>query len=112
MLLKTARPFQEAPEATCEVRAEHVQHIDALLDLLHALNDPYVGGQRLQDLVQRIDVLVARCLHAARLKRPKAQVQSLQQALLVLGNRGLETVLFHLLEDLTIISAEVEASST
>ncbi len=43
------------------------------------------------------------------MKRPTLRAATLNQALALLGNRGLETELLQVLEDLTVLRSELDA---
>lgn len=88
------------------MRPEDLENFDALHRLLLVLNDPYAGGNNLAGLIHEIPVLEARLIRTARLKKGHLDVESIELALHVLGNRGLETELLQLLEDMTIAKAE------
>lgn len=95
-----------------DVQKQDLAHIDALLELLQALNDPQVSTYVIERLVSKIEPLKTRCIRMALAKRPKATVSTAGQALAILGNRGLESSLLELLEDLTVLKAELEAEGT
>jgi hypothetical protein len=97
-------PVQDA----CRVRPEDLNRLDQVKDLLGLLNDPYVGPFKLKECVESIPVFAARCRREAALHRPRNEVENVERALNVLGNRGVEKVLFELLEDMTILHAELE----
>jgi hypothetical protein len=97
------------PEAAdCQVRPEHLAMLSTLHELLTALNDTWAGRNRLVQLVSAMPVLGMRCIRRALRKRPTALALSLDQTLTMLGNRDLEAELLELLEDLTIMKAELE----
>lgn len=101
-----------APRAAdCEARAEHLVQLGPIHELLKALNDPCAGGQRVTTLVAQIPLLAHRCIHALMQKRPTLRAATLNQALALLGNRGLETELLQVLEDLTVLRSELDAGS-
>jgi hypothetical protein len=86
------------------VRIEHLKDLDKIHELLLALNDPYANIGR---LVASIPVLAARCATRA-IERSKLEINSIDHALTLIGNKGLEAELLTLLEDLTILKAERE----
>jgi hypothetical protein len=88
----------------CRVAIEHLKHLDKIHDLLTALNDPYANIGR---LVAAIPVLAARCV-ARAIQRSKIDINSIDHALTLIGNKGLEAELLTLLEDLTVLNAERE----
>jgi hypothetical protein len=87
----------------CRARPEHFKDLAKIQELLHALNDPYANIGR---LVGGISVLAARCVFRAQSRSPKLDVTSIDHALTLIGNKGLEAELLALLEDLTILKAE------
>jgi hypothetical protein len=92
----------------CAVAEEDLKSLGDIHALLRALNDAYAGGARVGDLVSKLPVLQARCLRRA-IKRNPAKVHcTLPEALTLIGNIGLESELLQLLEDLTVLSAELE----
>ena len=88
----------------CRVSSEHLNDLNKIHDLLSALNDPYANIAR---LVVAIPVLSARCVARAFL-RAKIDILSIDHALTLIGNKGLESELLALLEDLTVLKAERE----
>jgi hypothetical protein len=94
--------------ADCQVRPEHLAMLSTLHELLTALNDAWAGRNRIVQLVSAMPVLGMRCIRRALRKRPTALALSLDQTLTMLGNRDLEAELLELLEDLTIMKAELE----
>jgi hypothetical protein len=94
--------------ADCQVRPEHLAMLSNLHELLTALNDAWAGRNRIVQLVSGMPVLGMRCIRRALRKRPTALALSLDQTLTMLGNRDLEAELLELLEDLTIMKAELE----
>jgi HD-like signal output (HDOD) protein len=59
-------------------------------------------------LVSKIPVLAARLVERALSQARKKEIYSVDQAINMVGNRGLETELMSLLEDLTIKKSEAE----
>ncbi len=84
------------------VRPEHLKELKKIQELLTALNDPYAN---IGKLVGGIPVLAARCAARASM-RSKLDILSIDHALTLIGNKGLESELLTLLEDLTIMKAE------
>jgi hypothetical protein len=98
----------------CEVLAEHLASLDPIHKLLRAMNDPFEAANRIAPLVDEIPVLVARCERQLLRKSPYAEWKSTAHLLSLIGNRGLESVLLSLLEDLTTLKmdlAEQEAEN-
>ena len=94
--------------AECKVTLKHLADLPKIMELLHALNDPLAGGKNVGKLVAKIPVLAARVVERALSQSRKKEVYSVDQAINMVGNRGLESELLSLLEDLTIKKAEAE----
>ncbi len=92
----------------CRLQPADLKRLDLVRELLSLLNDPYVGPYKLAETVEAIAVFAARCKREAALHRPRNEVENIERALNVLGNRGIEKVLFELLEDMTILKSELE----
>jgi hypothetical protein len=101
-----AKAFQKIP-TDCAVQAGDLRCLPLVKQVLSELNDPYTGAVRLADLVDQIPALAARCRRAARQRRPTAELDNMERTLMIIGNKGLEKVLFELLEDLTVLKAEL-----
>jgi HD-like signal output (HDOD) protein len=101
------RQRQEALPTSCDVRIEDLEHLGALHNLLAALNDQYASVSKLAMLTSQQPVLTARVMKHA--KNRSNSVDTLNAALQLIGNRGLEKVLLEYLEDLTTLKAESEA---
>jgi hypothetical protein len=97
----TGGSLRPAPD-DCRVTLEHLKDLSKIQALLTALNDPYANIGR---LVSAIPVLAARCA-ARAIQRSKLEINSIDHALTLIGNKGLESELLTLLEDLTILNAE------
>ena len=80
--------------------------LDAVRDLLSALNNAYVSTSQIQKLILDIPVLAARCMRRIGVKQ-QATPESLAKALTTIGNMGLENELLGLLEDLTTCRADL-----
>jgi len=99
-----------------EVTPDDLGCLDAVRDLLTALNNAYVSTSQIQKLILEIPVLAARCMKRVGGKQP-ATPETLAKALTSIGNMGLEGELLGLLEDLTTcradqLEAEQNAAST
>ena len=92
----------------CKIRPADLQRLGLVKDLLALLNDPYVGPYKLAETIEHIPVFAARCRREAALFRPRSEVEDIERALNVIGNRGIEKVLLELLEDMTILKADLE----
>jgi hypothetical protein len=88
----------------CNVRPEDLKDIPQIQSLLLALNDPYAS---IGKLVGNVRVLNARCRRRARLKSLAKEVTSIDHALAIIGNKGTEEELLGVLEDLTVLKAEL-----
>jgi hypothetical protein len=98
-------------DAACTVSANDLKRLDAIHHLLDALRDPLASSKLIEHRVQQIPVLSARMIRFARRNYPARNVNTLATALTVAGNRGLETVLLELLEDLTVLRADLEGQT-
>ncbi len=92
----------------CKITIKHLSELPKIVELLHTLNDPLAGGKNVGKLVTKIPVLAARLVDRALTQSRKKEISSIDQAINMLGNRGLETELMSLLEDLTIKKSEAE----
>jgi HD-like signal output (HDOD) protein len=92
----------------CKITVKHLAELPKIMELLNALNDPMAGGKNVGKLVTRIPVLAARVVERALSRKSKKDIASVDQAINMIGNRGLESELLQLLEDLTIKKAEAE----
>lgn len=97
------------PPSACEVRSADLGTLEHVHRLLSALNDKYAGSFQTEDLVDKIPVLKARCIRRALERSPRIDGMTLAQALALIGNRGLETELLGVLEDMTCLKAELDA---
>lgn len=95
------------PPNKFDVTPEHLGDLGAIQELLFTLNDPYAAGLDLTRHIERIPLLRARLLRAARIKTGHLDLENLASALLFLGNKGLEVELLQLLEDMTIAKFEL-----
>lgn len=85
-----------------------LQSLEHVRSLLTALNNPYVSTARIEQLVEQIRVLRARCIRRAMQDSDADATPNLSEALALIGNKGLEAELLVVLEDLTILSAEIQ----
>jgi HD-like signal output (HDOD) protein len=92
----------------CKITLKHLSELPKIMELLHTLNDPLAGGKNVGKLVSKIPVLAARLVDRALSQSRKKEIYSVDQAINMVGNRGLETELMSLLEDLTIKKSEAE----
>lgn len=105
---KTGRPrpiaIQKAHTGT--VRAADLENLDAVKQLLVALNDAYASSEKVEALVDAVPCLRARCVKRAMGGQEDIDMP-LSRALARIGNAGLENELLTLLEDLTVLQAEL-----
>jgi hypothetical protein len=103
---KPRRPKHRAdPTALDE---EDLDLLGGIHDLLSKLNDAYAGGTQVAALIEKIPVLAARCTRRAAKRFPGKQPKTLAEALTLIGNMGLEAELLQLLEDLTVLRADLD----
>ncbi len=102
--------FLVVDAAECKVTLKHLSELPKITELLSALNDPLAGGKNIGALVTKIPVLAARVVERALSQSRKKEIYSIDQAINMIGNRGLESELLSLLEDLTVKKAEAEDS--
>ena len=107
MRAPVAGPLKVDPADT-KVQPKHLKDLDKIHELLRALNDPYAAGKNVGNLVGKIPILVARCIHRAASRSSKIEINSLDHAITLIGNRGLESELFDLLEDLTMLKSKLD----
>jgi len=98
-------------DSDCTVSAGDLKRLDAIHLLLEALRDPLASSKLIEHRVNQIPVLSARMIRFARKGAPARNISNLAGALAVVGNRGLETVLLELLEDLTVLRADLEGQT-
>jgi hypothetical protein len=90
-----------------KVKQSDLQSLPAVKSLLGALNDAYASASRIEQLINDIPVLRARCIRRAVYGTEYEVLPGLGEALARIGNMGLEAELLTVLEDLTILSAEL-----
>ena len=100
--------FLVVDPAECKITVKHLAELPKIMELLSALNDPLAGGKNVAKLVAKIPVLAARLVDRALSQSRKKEVYSVDQAINMVGNRGIESELLQLLEDLTIKKSEAE----
>jgi len=106
MRAPVAGPLTVKP-ADIKVQAKHLGDLEKIHELLRALNDPY-ASKNIGTLVGKIPILAARCIHKAASRSSKIEINSLDHAINLIGNRGLESELFDLLEDLTMLKSKLD----
>ncbi|HXK20535.1 MAG TPA: hypothetical protein VNG33_22145 [Polyangiaceae bacterium] len=100
--------FLVVDPAECKITVKHLSELPKITALLQALNDPLAGGKNVGKLVTTIPVLAARVVERALSQSRKKEIYSIDQAINMVGNRGIESELLSLLEDLTIKKSEAE----
>jgi len=106
MRAPVAGPLTVDP-AEIKVQAKHLKELDKIHELLRALNDPY-ASKNIGVLVGKIEILATRCIFRATSRSRKIEILSLEHAINLIGNRGLESELFDLLEDLTMLKSKLD----
>ncbi len=102
-------PVGAVAEASCKVVEADLGRIGAIQELLVGLSDQYASGRNVGALVTAIPVLAARILRrASRHSSGSDGPIPIDRALVLVGNRGVEAELLELLEDLTILKADLE----
>jgi HD-like signal output (HDOD) protein len=96
------------PDSACQVSAGDLKRLEAIHSLLEALRDPLASSKLVEHRVKQIPVLTARMIRFAKRGAPARNITTLGGALAIVGNRGLETVLLELLEDLTVLRADID----
>lgn len=87
-----------------EVEVDDLRHLDVVRRILSVLHEPAASASALAKLVDEMPVLAARL--GDRFVRGLGGGLTTEAELAFVGNRHLEAVLFELLEDLTMLSAE------
>ena len=105
------RAEETVPDSACQVTAADLKRLDAIHQLLEALRDPLASSKLVEHRVKQIPVLTARMIRFAQRNHPARNVTTLGGALGIVGNRGLEAVLLELLEDLTVLRADLEGQT-
>ena len=88
MRAPVAGPLTVDP-AEIKVQAKHLKELDKIHELLRALNDPY-ASKNIGVLVGKIEILATRCIFRATSRSRKIEILSLEHAINLIGNRGLE----------------------
>lgn len=105
------RADEEVPDSACRVSAGDLKRLEAIHQLLEALRDPLASSKLVEHRVKQIPVLSSRMIRFAQRGHPARGITTLAGALGIVGNRGLETVLLELLEDLTVLRADLEGQT-
>lgn len=84
-----------------------IDRLDVIHALLAELNDPRCSAATIAPFVEKFPPLRARVARAFAVRRPNSRGGSVAMELVALGNREMEAVLLELLEDLTILRADL-----
>jgi hypothetical protein len=104
-LLPPRPRLREHPE---DVAPDDLHRLDAIHALLATLNDPLASQPQIERLCAAMPVLSARLIAYGRAAWPKRKIERLADSLRLVGNRGVEVVLLQLLEDLTVLKADLD----
>jgi hypothetical protein len=91
-----------------QVTPADIERLDIIHALLGELNDPRASAVTIAPFIGAFPPLRARIEQAFRTRRPNAHAKNLAAQLALLGNREVEAVLLELLEDLTMLRADLE----
>lgn len=94
-----------------EVTPDDLGRLSELHALLFALDDPTAALPKVLELATKLPPLGPRIVALAQRRIPSRRDLDLRAALSLLGNRGVELVLLELLEDLTILKADLDDAS-
>jgi hypothetical protein len=104
------RPGASLPEEDRTlVRAEDIDRIEVLQELLLTLNDPAASARAIGRHVELYPVLRARIEVRFRQRFGERELPRISAQIATLGNRDLEGVLLQLLEDIVTFHSEREA---
>lgn len=92
----------------CRAKPEHLSSLEPIYKLLREMNDPFQAAERIAPLVEAIPVLLARCERRLLRQSPYVEWRSSAHLLSLIGNRGLESEVAELLEDLTALKHDLE----
>jgi len=106
MSSSTATSTQPAPDET-PVRPADLERLDVIHSILRALNDSLVSATTIADYAERLRPLRARITRCYVARFPTRAIPPLAQQVAILGNREVESVLLALLEDLTVLRADL-----
>jgi hypothetical protein len=84
-----------------------IERLDVIHALLAELNDPRASAVTIAPFIIAFPPLRARIERAFKLRRPNLRAPSVPMQIVALGNREVEAVLLELLEDLTMLRAEL-----
>jgi len=106
---KSGRQRTDLPdESAAQVTRQDLDRLGVLHDLLRVLNDPLAGAQEIAHHVARMPPLRARVTRDFGARFPARAIPKLPEQVAALGNREIEKILLALLEDLTVLRAEIE----
>lgn len=95
------------PHDPTVVSPADIDRLDVIHALLSELNDPRASAATIAPFVDRFPPLRARIARAFATRRPNSRAASTAAELVALGNREVEAVLLELLEDLTVLRADL-----
>jgi hypothetical protein len=98
---------ESRPRGPTSVTPADIERLDVIHALLAELNDPRASAVTIAPFIAAFPPLKARVEEAFRTRRPNAHAKNLASQLVLLGNRELEAVLLELLEDLTMLRADL-----
>ena len=96
-------------DEACRVHPVHLAHLGVLHETLSALNDACVSASVIARCIEKLPPLRARLERRFRKQTGAGRtVPQVSEQLAHLGNREFEAVLLELLEDLTMLRADVD----
>ena len=104
-------PPRKRETRRCDVQPEDLKHLDVVHGILRLLNEPRQSARPIASLIEKFQVLEARVRRAYR--APQWYTDELygepdvMTVMVMIGNRGFEAVLLELLEDLTVLKADL-----
>ena len=104
---KTA-PVNQPSALDTAVGAADLARLDVLHGLLFALNDSLAGAGKIARHAARMPALEARIGRCFANRFPTRALPPLSEQIAALGNRDLEAVVLELLEDLTVLRADLD----
>lgn len=107
--VRAPKPLLE--DTSTLVRAEDLESLPIIHQMLRLLNDAFVGAPQLADKVKRIAPLAARVTRRFAERFGGRATGNLAEQLARLGNREFEFLLLTFLEDLTVLRAEMDDPS-
>jgi hypothetical protein len=84
-----------------------IERLDVIHALLAELNDPRASAVTIAPFIAAFPPLRARIARTFEMRRPNSHGTSIASQIVCLGNREVEAVLLELLEDLTMLRADL-----